>query len=760
MPGSIEEWLPPSGEPSTWFSGRSESPYESLPTDEAPPGITALAGRVLRLDGLPLAGVTVRTPGASTKSDAMGRFILKGLRAGHKVVTVDARTANRRGATYGVYEIGVDLARGKTTTLPYTIWSPKLDTAHDVKLRYPLKRNVVLTTPLIPGLEVRIPAGSEIHDRKGRLVRHLGITPVPLDRSPFPMPGRFPVYFTIQPGAAYVWPHGVEIVYPNKTHARPGERVEFYSYDPTEKGWYVYGKGTVTPDGRQIRFDPGTRQYELTSSGICLGCAFALGGAGFVAGALLGGDPVDLATGIFTLAHTDLLERGSPQIDVSRVYNSRDTQSRAFGIGNSMTYGMALYQPEDHDYSWADLIFADGSKIRYERTSPGSDYTDMVLEATGTPTKFFASRISWNGRAWELLLTDGSVYTFANGGLLESIRDRFGNQTTIVRNAGPIGDIVRVHSSSGRWLAFTYGSGGRVSQVADQSGRTVGYAYSSSRLWKVTDARGGVTEFTYDGEGRMESIEDPRSIVWLTNDYDANDRVEAQTLADEGTYEFDYTVDGSGNVTQTDVTDPRGHVRRVAFNAAHYPVSDTLALGTEREQTTTYEYDTDTNLLLAETDERERRTEYAYNEAGKLTQITKLADTEDAVSTDLGYEPTFQQLTEVDDPLGHGPSFEYDERGALTTIVDARGKEWELTPDIAGRPTSVTDPLASETTYAYTLGDLTTITDPEGSESEFFADNAGRLVRLIDAHGRVARFSYDAADGLTGLPTQREARRA
>jgi hypothetical protein len=226
-PSGPEAWTPTNSEPSTWHSGRPESPFALLPALRAEPGTTAVAGQVLRLDGLPLSEVTVTNGAATTLTDETGRFLLTGVQAPRAVLTIDATNANRSDATYGTYEIGVDTRRGQTTTLPYTIWSPKLDTKHQITLEYPLKKTVVLTTPLIPGLEIRIPAGSEVHDRRGRLIRKLGITALPLDRSPFPMPGRFPVYFTVQPGAAYVWPHGVEVVYPNKMHAPPGERVEF-----------------------------------------------------------------------------------------------------------------------------------------------------------------------------------------------------------------------------------------------------------------------------------------------------------------------------------------------------------------------------------------------------------------------------------------------------------------------------------------------------------------------------------------------------
>ena len=86
-------------------------------------------------------------------------------------------------------------------------------------------------------------------------------------------------------------------------------------------------------------------------------------------------------------------------------------------------------------------------------------------------------------------------------------------------------------------------------------------------MWKVTDARGGITEYTYDIAHRMLTIKDPRNIVYLDNDYDVNGRVELQTQADGGEYEFDYTVNGSGQITQTDVTNPRGTSGGSTFNA-------------------------------------------------------------------------------------------------------------------------------------------------------------------------------------------------
>src|SRR5205823_1748173 len=115
----------------------------------------------------------------------------------------------------------------------------------------PTTEDVVLTTPRLPGLEVHIPAGTVIRDLDGNLVTELGITAIPMDRPPFPLDPNMPppVYFTIQPGGARVDPYGLRIVYPNYANEPPGKRVEFRHYDPVERGWYSYGRGTVTADG-------------------------------------------------------------------------------------------------------------------------------------------------------------------------------------------------------------------------------------------------------------------------------------------------------------------------------------------------------------------------------------------------------------------------------------------------------------------------------------------------------------------------------
>ena len=268
---------------------------------------------MLRLDGRSLQAVTLAMEGRTARTDNTGRFLLTldGLETGGHTLAIDGRTANRGSRTYGFYEAQVLVKEGVTTALPFTIWSPVLDTAHAVTIPSPTTTETVVTTPTMPGLELHLPPGAVIRDEDGKVVRQVKMTPIPLDRTPFALPedATFTMFFTIQPGGAYIDTpgptKGAWLVYPARTLHRAGTKVPFYHYDPDDKGWYVYGLGTVTPT--QVVPEPMTRFYAFT--GASFNDANTPPPPGPPPGDCCGndGDPVNLTTGIFTYEMTDLV---------------------------------------------------------------------------------------------------------------------------------------------------------------------------------------------------------------------------------------------------------------------------------------------------------------------------------------------------------------------------------------------------------------------------------------------------------------------
>ena len=750
-----EDWVPGADNlRGNWRSKPVNSEAQSLPPLQAEAGVTALAGQVLTLNGRPLAGVSLQIGSASTQTDQTGRFLLTNLSSGHHVMRLDGKPASIAGKTYGVFKIGVDITADKTNLLGYTIWMPKLDTAHSVNIQSPTTKQTVVTNPLIPGLELQLPPQTVIRDMDGNTVNQLSITPIPTNQPPFPLPAgvSVPVFFTIQPGGSQVIPPRAQLIYPNYTNQPAGARIDFWNYDAEDKGWYVYGRGTVTPNGRQIVPDPGVVLYEFTGAMVsnpsnappegpepCEACR--------------GGDPVDLGTGLFVYSKTDLIIPDTLPLVLTRTYRPRDTVSRPFGIG--ATHPFELFLVGDiFPYTFADLILPDGGRVHYNRISPGTGFSDAVYEHTETPSAFYKSTIRFGGFGWILTLQDGTVFEFPDAeaaptprqAAMVAMRDRYGNAYAFTRDANH--NLTKISSPNGKYIEFTYDASNRITLARDNIGRTVTYTYDASgRLWKATDAA-GVTEYLYDTSNRMTKITDPKGILYLTNTYDTNGRVIKQTQADSTFYQFAYTLGANGQVTQTDVTDPRGNVRRVTFNSSGAMITDTYAVGKPEQQTFTYSRQAGTNQILSETDPLGRQTTYTYDSNLNVTSITRLAGTSGAVTTSYTYEPTFSLLASITDPLNHTVTFGHDALGNITSVTDPLNHQLTMTYNAAGQVTSITDPLQHTVQLGYESGTLTTYTDALGRTTTRFVDDAGRVLSTRNPLGETARYEYDALNQL------------
>lgn len=702
------------------------------------------------------------------ETDRTGRFLLElpdAVRSGWQELTIDGRTAARPGRPFGFFEHGLTITARRTNVLPYTVWMPVLDTRNAVRLPSPALKETVITTPAIPGLELHLPANTVIRDPEGVSVREITITPVPVDRPPFPLPSgvEVPIYFTIQPGGSYVYvsggwptagqPKGASLVYPNFTGAQPGTPVPFWNYEPEEKGWHVYGNGTVAAGGRQIVPDPAVVLYEFTGAMIGISTRSVPpipphpnGPDGE------GADPVDLSSGLFVLNKTDLSLPDVIPIALTRTYRNEDNAVRPFGIGSTHPYD--LWFGNQVIFQEADLVLPDGSTIHYTRISPGNGPDGAVYEHTETPTVFNGSRLHYNGGGWDLTLKDGTVLVFGIEAPLHTIRDRFGNALTIQRSGWGLdgrGNITKITAPHGRYIEFTYDASNRVSQAKDNLGRTVTYTYDAAgRLWKVTDPRGGITEYTYDPAHRLLTIKDPRNIVYLTNEYDISGRVIRQTQADGGEHEIGYTT-SSGAIVQADLTNPRGYVRRVTFNAAGYVTSRTDAVGTPEEQTRTYTRNPVTLLIESITDALGRVTAFTYDAKANVTSVTRLNGTPDAATTTFTYDPSYNGVTSVTDPLSHTTTVTYDGLGRAVSVADALAQSSTFAYNAAGQLLSAANPLGHTTQFGYDVGDLVSVTTPLGHTEQRFFDTAGRLIQVTDASGARTRFEYDALNHVTKI---------
>ena len=736
--------------------------HQSLPDTRVleevlPKGTTALIGQVRQIDETPVANVEVSVGDQVVTTDARGVFVLKGLPAGRQELFVDGGPASHGDTNYGRFVVGADVKAKAISHMPFVMYLPRILPRDEITLPAPTTREVVLTHPDMPGLELHVPAGAVFKDRQGEVLSHIALVPTPVDHAPFPLPDNFPMYFTIQPGDAVVQgltpdaAKGIRVVYPNYGKAKANTAADFWVYNAKD-GWQMYGTGHVSTDTKHLAPDPGVTLTLALGAGASINTA--AGGTPQKPGNCTKGEPIDLQTGILFHEWNDLAIRDILPLTLTRTYSSASTASQMFGIGGNSNFGMHLAgitTNNGYTFNTVQMVLPCDEGVNFNLVSGSPSWpfpAGTVWEHTGSNSPYYGATLQFlydntaAGAHWIVTLKDGTQYAFTRHlpNSLSWVQDRYGNQTQFVYNGGLLAQAI---SPSGRTITFNYDSSNRVTSATDNSGRTIGYAYDSAgTLATVTYPDATTEQYTYDASHHMLSMQDRRGHVWVTNQYDTNGRVTKQTYADNTSYQFAYATDSSNTVTATTVTDPNGNQEQVAFDpASGYPSSDTQAYGTSLAQTTTFDREP-SGLADSVTDALGRTTAYTHDALGNVTSITRLSGTSDAVTTHFTYTSDYNQLASVTDPLGHTTRFSYT-YGCLTQVTDALNHSTTIQCNAAGQPTAVQDALGHSVSFAYQGYDLQSITDPLNRTTNFVVDTLGRRIATRDALGNVTLTQYD-----------------
>ncbi|MFL9889239.1 DUF6531 domain-containing protein, partial [Paraburkholderia agricolaris] len=496
----------------------------------------------------------------------------------------------------------------------------------------------------------------------------------------------------------------------------------------------------VSPEG-SMPDDPGNCAADATA-----GCGSSTSG----------GEPVNLYTGQFYFFRHDLALADTLPLDLARTYRSGayDGSGRplvgAFGVGGGLGFDTILAMSTDRQR--LELRQATGIRVPFtpRAGSGGKGWDDLT-----SPGEYYRARIDAAGTTGlTLTLRDGRIQRFTStGGVyrLSRLEDRNGNAVVIARDSST-GAITSVSGPNGRTLTFTSIVGARgtplISRVTDPLGRQVSYTYDSAdRLVQVSDAAGGIWKYGWDGSSRLAGITDPEGNLQVASTYDDNDRVIAQKLADGSTFAFAYTL-GGGKATQTDVTDRRGSIRRVEFDANGRVVRNAYPLGDTTQQVQTFTYDATgrvTNLAAGD-----RQYTYGYDTNGNRISEADQYGTLHTRTHD-GYSQVLTDAEAGDPQRGVATGYTYDAKGNLLTVTDRLGKRTTFTVDAQGRVLTVTDALKGVTRYTYTGGDLTAVTDPLNRTTQYTTDAAGRVTAVQDPLGNRTKRTLDALHRTTDI---------
>jgi len=757
---------------------------------------TSFLGRTVVDDAAqePLAGVTVsfvgqdgagRTTGCSgsTISDAGGNFVLSNLPTsctGPQLISYNGATATSPAGKYAGVNLTYTLTASQVTTSPVLVHLPRIDNAETVEVQQNAANDQVFYFSSIPGLKVTVYAGTTLSLDDGSQPNPFPLVAlsIPLDRLPDKIPTHgmlMPFIVAFQPANA-VASLPVAVNFPNSLGIGPGTSVTFVTLDPTRGVMVPYGTGTVSADGTEFvaNADPNHpgHQYGLVHfdwHGPAVGpppgvnpgpdkCGGSGGSPNPPACNVAG--PVDVSSGIVSYDTTDLIIKGGRgSIAINRYYRTLDTNSGPFGLGTSMSYS----------YSLNTLSFIDGGATIALATPDGNQYTmSQAPDGTFVNAAIPALRgavLTANGTSGPYVLRwlDGTQYTFTvntalgfRGAFLTSITDLHGNVTTLTLNPTNPQQVQTITDPVGRSLTLTYDSSNRITKVTDPIGRSVQYTYNSSgTLATFTDTNAGVTGYTYDSSNNLATISDPRGTVTEQNTYNESfdGRVTQQVRADGGVYKFAYTLLNPGVTTspvlQTIVTDPLGNQTIYRFNPQGFLISATDASGQTRTLTRDAAHN---NLVTAYTgsgtcpvcgNPAAGNVSYTFDSLGNVLTSTD----GDGNTTTYTYDPRFNKLTSVKDPLGNTVQFTYDASGDLISVTDANGHTTQIAFNSLGLPTQVTDPTGAISALSYdAFGNLSSSTNALGNATSFVYDAVSRLTQAIDPLGKKLMTSYDALD--------------
>jgi YD repeat-containing protein len=765
-------------------------------------GQTTLSGRVMSTDNEPVIGATVSLDGKTATTDAAGSFLLVGIIAGvDRPLMVDGRTASAPNRTYPIILEPATIAANQANINPYIFYLPSIDTQYEVTV-IP-NQNTVVSTPRLPGVKAIIPAGANLRNRDGSPVTRVSITPVPIDRTPAPIPANVTTaqVFTIQPGGA-ISDIPVPITYPNLSGANPGVRVDLYAFDHDLVKWYIYGYGRVSSDGRLIEpeIDPATgRAYGLiTFFWYMAGTPTA--DEGNPAEADCGnktGNPVDLSSGVKTEAMIDIAFGGARGgAALGRIFTTDLSGAGVvgrFGRGTKDNFDIRLTGTFEANGA-GRMVMPDqvtGRLFSYAMTE-----ADGTLDFTTTATTGQLGDVlkKLTDGTFEYRYTDGSVMRFNANGLLSAMVDTNSNTTTLTYTGT---NLTQITDAVGRSITLEYDSSNRIIKATDPIGRVWRYGYTPDigLLATVTDPLDQVLRYGYEGS-LLISITDERGNLVKEIVYDVvNRRVLEQRFAEGKSEHYDYTLSGT-TVTGVTITDSLGRKMSRRFNSRGHTIEMTDELGQssriERDlatelptatigpcgcgeatrefdgrgnvtavtdrlgQTTRMEYEPVLNRLVKMTDKLGRISHLAYDSRGNLVSVT---DALNQVAI-LGYDQ-YGQLTSATDPLGHTRHLEYDGQGNITGVLDSLNHRTGYEYDAIGRMTAITDALSRRSTVQYdALSRVLRVTNSANITTRFEYDANGNQTSVTDALDRVWRRAFDLRNRLASVtdPLQRTVR--
>ncbi len=441
---------------------------------------------------------------------------------------------------------------------------------------------------------------------------------------------------------------------------------------------------------------------------------------------------VNTYTGGLFYQRQDLMIPGRGlSIDLTFSYNTV-SRERDWGLGRGWTFNYNMA----YSFDSLDVVIEhmDGSRNRYLPNGSGGWYC---------PSGVFDSLEQYQPDQFVLTQKDGMRYYFdeVSHRKLTRLEDRNGNTISLAYTDSLLTTIT---DPTGRQVFLSW-TDGRLSKITDpnaSSPREIIFTYDvQGNPTSVQDALGNLTEYEYDNQFKLTTIVNKNGNPVNIN-YGYLDAVrEVVSCVGKQTFTYNYEnlktylveeISGQKQIT-TYLFNEGGQLVQQKGNCCGYNV--------------VYEYD-ESNNITKRIDANGNATSFVYDDRGNVLQeIDPLGN---AVS--FTYEPTYNQLTSIQDKNGSLTTFAYDPNGNLVAINSPLNIMETFAYNAFGEKISYTDGKSNITSYEYNAnGDLTKIINAIGGQTLFGYDNVGNMLTNTDPNGNLMTMAYDLENRMINI---------
>ncbi|MEJ2527675.1 MAG: hypothetical protein P8Y49_06285, partial [Sulfurovaceae bacterium] len=430
-----------------------------------------------------------------------------------------------------------------------------------------------------------------------------------------------------------------------------------------------------------------------------------------------------------------------------------------------------------------DIYHLDGHSILYRNI----DNTADIFDISGKHLKTIDMNTGNNLKE----------FTYNTNGYLISIKDQFGNEITITRDA------------EGNPTQITAPNGQKTYLTVDEQGNLTEIRYEDNSRYK----------FTYFDGSLMDVMTDPNGNQ-IQHIFDDNGHIIEEVDGEEGSYQFIKNI--TGNKTFYSIVQPMGETRTIrdimlangdTQSLITLPSGDTITATFSKDEktvmsqkdgvstVTTYTTDTLTHQKILASKEvtqpsglkqsityaisydgnqthTNSKTQTMTSNAKTTTIVSDYINGTDTLTTPMGKTATrlFDTATLLTKEIHAGSlntlaftydakgrltqelfgtratSYTYDSRGNVATITDAKGQSTSFAYDVMDRVTQITHPNGVKESYSYdSNGNMIKLVTPTPSEHIFTYNGVDQRLSMTSPLGKATQYTYDKDRRITSI---------